>query len=73
MSRYLASARPDQQGRFEVTKLPPGTYLAVALDYLEDGQGSDPEFLQQMRPYATPIQLGDGEQKNVTLQVVAER
>jgi protocatechuate 3,4-dioxygenase beta subunit len=73
MSRYLATARPDQQGRFEMTKLPPGTYLAVALDYLEDGQGSDPEFLQQMRPYATPIQLGDGEHKDIKLQVVAER
>ncbi len=29
-SRFLATARPDQQGRFKIANLPPGRYLAVA-------------------------------------------
>ena len=73
MSRHVATARPDQQGRYEITKLPAGPYLALALDYIEEGQGSDPEFLQQMRVYATSFSLADGEQKSLTLQVVTER
>ena len=50
MSRHVGSARPDQQGQFEVKGLPPGNYLALAVDHLEEGQDRDPEFLQQMRP-----------------------
>jgi hypothetical protein len=72
-SRYLATARPDQQGRFESNKLPAGNYLIVAVDTIEEGQQSDPEFLQQMRAYATPLQLNDGEKRPVNLRLVALR
>jgi hypothetical protein len=72
-SRFLRSARPDQRGQFEVKGLPAGAYLAVAVEYLEEGQDRDPEFLQQMRPYATSVQLGDAERKVLTLRVVADR
>jgi hypothetical protein len=73
MTRYIESARPDQQGQFEIKGLPPGNYLALAVEYLEEGQDRDPEFLQQMRPYATSVQLGDAERKVLTLRVVADR
>ena len=36
-SRYVRSARPDQQGTFQIKGLPAGEYLAVALEYVEDG------------------------------------
>jgi hypothetical protein len=72
-SRFLATARPDQQGRFESSKLPAGDYLVVAVDSLEEGQHADPEFLQQMRAYATPLQLNDGEKRPVNLRLVALR
>lgn len=72
-SRFFSTARPDQQGRFEATKLPPGDYLVLAVDYIEDGQQTDPDFLQQMRAYATPVQLNDGEKRPVTLKLVAAR
>lgn len=41
-SRYLRSTRPDADGRYEVTGLPPyGDYRIVAVDHLEDGQFYD--------------------------------
>jgi hypothetical protein len=73
MTRYIESARPDQQGQFEIKGLPPGNYLALAVEYLEEGQDRDPEFLLQMRPYATSVQLGDAERKVLTLRMVADR
>lgn len=70
MSRYQAMARPDQQGAFEVKGLPPGRYLAAALEYLEDGQEGDPEFLERLRTSATPFTLAEGEQKALQLTLV---
>ena len=64
------TARPDQQGRFEVKGLPPGNYLALAVDYLEEGQERDPEFLQDMRPSGTSFALGEGERKTLALRIV---
>ena len=43
-SRYIAVGRPDQEGRFKVRALPPGDYFAVALDYVEAGAWTDPDF-----------------------------
>jgi hypothetical protein len=72
-SRFLRSARPDQQGQFEIKGLPPGNYLALAVEYLEEGQDRNPEFLQQMRPHATSVQRGDAERKVRTLPMAASR
>ena len=69
-TRFIASARPDQHGRFAVTGLPPGEYLVAALEYLERGQSEDPEFLSSIKDRATPISLAEGEQKSVDLKVI---
>ena len=71
--RYVRTERPNQQGHFEVKGLPPGRYLGVALDDLEDGQASDPEFLEQMRRSATAFDLGDGEHKTLALTLAIDR
>jgi hypothetical protein len=44
-SRWVRSARPDQQGQYQIKGLPPGRYLAVAVDYVESGLWNDPEYL----------------------------
>jgi hypothetical protein len=69
-SRYIQSARPDQQGRFEARKLPPGQYFAAAFDWIEEGQQADSEFLEQIRAYATAFTLGAGERKTLDLQLI---
>jgi protocatechuate 3,4-dioxygenase beta subunit len=68
-SRFVATARPDQQGRFEITNLPPGRYLAVALEYVEAGQEQDPEYLESLRPLATPFTLSWGDAKMLDLKL----
>lgn len=70
-SRYLRSARPDQEGVFKIRALPPNDrYLAIAVDYLEDGEGSDPEFLSDVRDRATRFRLAAGESATVNLKLV---
>ncbi len=73
-SRYIKSARPDQDGRFEIRGLPPAqNYLAVAVDYLESGEAGDPEFLDRVRDRATKLALADGESKALDLKLISSR
>jgi hypothetical protein len=70
-SRYVKTARADQQGQFRIRALPPDDrYLAVAVDYLEDGEGTDPQFLEQIKDRATHFTMGDGEAKSLDLKLV---
>ena len=70
-SRYLRIVRADERGAFRLAGLPGDErYLAVALDYLEDGEGTDPEFLERMRERATSFSLSEGERKAIALRVV---
>ena len=70
-TRYVRAARPDQQGVFRLRGLPPGGgYLAVAVDYLEEGEGSDPLFLAHVRERATRFAVGPGEAKTLGLKLV---
>jgi hypothetical protein len=68
-SRYLRSGRPDQDGRFKVTALPAGSYYAIALDYIEVGDATDPEVLDRLRDKATSFSLGDAEKKTLDLKL----
>jgi hypothetical protein len=45
-SRYMRTARPDQDGRYKVNGLPPGEYRVIALDYVDQNEWSSPEFLE---------------------------
>jgi hypothetical protein len=69
-SRYLGGGRPDQDGRFRVRSLPAGDYYAIALDYVEQGAGTDPEFLERIKDRATEFSLNDGETKTLSLKIV---
>ncbi len=70
-SRYIRSARPDQQGMFKIRSLPANArYLAVAVDYLEEGEANDPDFLTEMKAKASTLSLGDGESKAVDLKLI---
>jgi hypothetical protein len=70
-SRFVRAERPDQQGVFEVKALPPGDYLAVALDYLEDNAWNDPEYLESLRTQADRFTLGDGGAHTLALRLAA--
>jgi hypothetical protein len=71
--RFQSVGRPDQEGRFKMTALPPGDYYVVAIDRVEPGQWADPEFLESMRTSATSLTLQEGETKSVTLRLISAR
>jgi hypothetical protein len=68
-SRFVRSARPDQEGRFRISALPPGEYLAVAVQGLEDGQAGDPEFLADVEQLAEGVTIKEGETKALALSL----
>jgi hypothetical protein len=68
-SRYMRTGRPDQDGRFKITGLPPGQYHIVALDYVDADQWTEPEYLERIRFKATSVTIGEGETKSVDLKV----
>jgi Carboxypeptidase regulatory-like domain len=67
--RYQSMGRPDQDGRFKINGLPPGDYYIVALEKIEPGQFTDPEFLDAIRVRATAITLREGETRTVDLRI----
>lgn len=70
-SRYVRAARADQEGLFKIRGLPPEErYLAVAVDYLEEGEGGDPLFLENIKERATRVSLGEGEVKALDLKLI---
>lgn len=69
LSRYMRTTRPDTNGRFSIRNLPPEDYLIIAVQNLESGQGSDPDFLTRAREEAKPFSLTEGETKTVDIRL----
>jgi hypothetical protein len=69
-SRFVRAGRPDQEGHYEIKGLPAGEYLAVAVDYVEDGMWNDPEFLESLRKYAQRLTVADASTQTVALKLV---
>ena len=68
-SRFIRAARPDQDGRYQISGLPPSDdYLAIAVQGLEEGQAGDPEFLATLRAHAARFSLGEGETRALDLR-----
>jgi protocatechuate 3,4-dioxygenase beta subunit len=69
MNRWTASARPDQEGRFRFSNLPPGAYNAIAVEYVASGEWTDPEWLARAAKKATRITLDEGGSKTLDLKL----
>ena len=63
-SRYIMTARPDQNGSYQIRGLPPGEYFMALVDPAEQGEWFEPAFLDAHRPGAARISLGEGESKS---------
>jgi hypothetical protein len=66
----IMAARPDLQGTYHVEELRAGRYLAIAVDYLEDGEEQNPDLLKEWARIATSFTLADGEKRTLDLKVV---
>jgi hypothetical protein len=68
-SRYLRTSRPDQDGRFKVSAIPPGEYYVIALDYVDPNDWNEPQFLDGIRSRAARFSLSEGETKSIDLRI----
>jgi hypothetical protein len=71
-SRFVRMVTADEKGRFRISGLPRAErYLAVATDYVEEGEHYDREFLERIRDAATPFSLEDLDVHSLELKVLA--
>jgi hypothetical protein len=67
--RYQGIGRPDQDGRFKISGLPPSDYFVIALDKVDPGQLTDPELLDAIRIRAIAVTIREGETRTVDLKI----
>ena len=70
-SRFIQLARPNQDGRFKASGLPPERYLAIALATVQGMEWQDPEFLEKLRRDAASLTLAEGESLTIELKLAA--
>ena len=69
LSRWVTGTRPDQEGRFRVRNMPPGSYNIIAVDYVEAGSWGDPELLERLKARARRITLSEGGSERLDLKL----
>jgi len=67
-TRRFRSVRTTREGTFTIRDVPPGAYLAVAVDDADVEGWQDPARLQQWRARATPLSIREGEAKVIELR-----
>ncbi len=70
LTRFIHTARPDQQGRYQVKGLPPGRYVAAAVESLSSDGHHNPAFQKRVRSTAAPFTLMEGQQLVLDLQLM---
>jgi hypothetical protein len=70
LRRLAKAGRSNQKGDFTIENLPPGAYLAVAVDDVEDLMPPTLENLDRFRPDATPVTIEAGRTTTATLKLV---
>jgi hypothetical protein len=69
-SRFVRAIRPDQQGHYQLTGLPPGDYWLAAVEDVEQGAWSDPAYLESLQQHAQTLTLTEGEALTSALKLV---
>ena len=72
-SRYVAIARPNQQGAFVLRGLPPGQYFAAAIGSTTTGEWQAPEFLRALRAGGDTVLFTLGEGMAAKVDLVAKK
>ena len=68
-SRHIATARPDQNGKFRIRNLPAGSYYMATVDPSQQGEWFEPAYLEEHRLGATNVAIGDGETKTQDFKI----
>jgi len=72
MTRWVTGSRPDQEGRFRIRTLPPGSYNVVAVDYIESGAWGDPELLERLKARAKRVTVAEGGAERLDLKLTEQ-
>ena len=67
--RMVRADRPDHNGGYRIAGIPPGDWLVAAVDFVEDGQWLDPNYLESLRPFAVKISLDRGGNHTLNLEL----
>ena len=70
-ARQIMTARPDQNGKYQLRGLPPGQYFLATIDPAQQGEWFEAAFLDEQRPGATRVTLGDGDTKTQDFRIAA--
>jgi hypothetical protein len=68
-ARQIMTARPDQNGKFQLRGLPAGDYFLATIDPEQPGEWFEPDFLEQHRPDARRFALADGDVKTHNFKI----
>jgi hypothetical protein len=71
-TRWVSGTRPDQDGRFKVSNLPAGNFIAVAVDYVPQGEWGDPELLERLKSKGKRFTLDDGGTQTLELKLTTD-
>jgi hypothetical protein len=66
-SRFVRTARPNQDGMYTLKGLPPARYLAAAVESLENGTQNDPAVLESLKARAKSFNLAEGQPLSIDL------
>jgi 5-hydroxyisourate hydrolase-like protein (transthyretin family) len=68
-TRSMKQVRADAFGRFQIEGLPPGDYLAAAIDQPVPYALEEIDFLQRLNGSATRVRIAEGERRAITLRL----
>jgi hypothetical protein len=69
MSRRVVTVRCDDKGKFRITGLPTGQYLAAVPADFDRRMWADPDRLERLRAFATPFTVTEGATTEVRIEV----
>ncbi len=67
--RFTRTIRPDQEGVYRTRGLPPGAYVAAAVETVEQGGEWDPEFQRRVRDVARSLTVREGQTTTLDLKL----
>jgi hypothetical protein len=72
-SRRTAQARPQPDGSYRISSLPPGEYYVSAVVQVDGNDFTDPTFFEQLIDASFKITLAEGEKRVQDLRLAGER